>query len=284
MQLNNKNQNGSALILLLCAVALLGLLLSSILSINEQSISRQSQRADLEAYNQMLYSLKSQLNDPLSCFRILGGSRVPNGRFGVDDNFSLNWQYQGSVGLVRTGWQIPNSRLRVANVRLQRSGDSVTNSRGTVRIMDGVSRNYTMIPLRIFVYLENIHVNFDVAPQTSATGQPIYAMYEDLYPLRKPDLMLRVLANIDNTNTIRNCFGFESFAGVCQLKGGSFRENAAGDFKCQPDRFCFMGNPVIVNDPTRCTSQTVGAYRYRADQIGDIVNPIYMCNLCHSDL
>ncbi len=257
----------------------------------QHSRKGQLSRSDVETYHHFIYALKSQLEDPLSCHRLLGGRQIPLNVSDEIGNISLPFSFQSVAGPFQRGSVIPNSKLVIEDIQIQRSGD-VMQMRDplinfapfryidrTVSIVNGASVTpYTTVPIRILVPISGISLNLEL--NTAIPPKPP----EAISPMKRDDLMIQILANVDASRRIYNCFGLESFAAACQTKGGAFNHLGPWDLKCQPDINCFTGNPSLVSNPAQCASQGTSPYNYKAITVGQMGTPMFVCNLCRQDL
>lgn len=270
-----KNQRGSVLLVVFTASVVIAALMPSMYFLILSSAKNQVKRGDAEAYVAMIQALRTQIEDPLQCHLIMGGLTVPGSFQARLTNLSLPWTYGGSSSTVLArGWKVPNTMLTVQDVVLLRSGASG----GTSEIKTGGSLvTYTTVPLRLYVYPKEMALNF--ADQASGDTNPP----ELLRPMIRKELMIRFLANVDASGKIYNCFGQQTFAGACQAAGGAYNHLGPVDMKCQPDKVCFTGSMGLTNNPGVCASAS--SIPYKPMKIGnELINPLYICQLCSRDL
>lgn len=272
-----RNSRGSALLSVFIVAVVLAALMPSMYFLMLNSATNQVKRGDVEDFTFMIQALRSQLEDPFQCYKLLGGRTVPAVYKGRVNNLSLSWQYSTSKSAVLAkGWKVPGAEITIEDVVLVRSG-IVPPPGNTVKIKTGGSLlNYTTVPLRVYVYPKEIGLNF--ADDTSASPESP----ELLSPMIRRELMIRILANVDSSGKIYNCFGHQSFAGACQAAGGAYNHLGPDDLKCQPNVICFTGNLGVVTDPNRCN--TVGSIPYKAVKLSHGTTPLYLCQLCAKDL
>lgn len=273
------NQRGSMLLIVVTAGVLLAFVSTSLMYMLSESAVSGGKRSDHEAYLAMVASLRSQLEDPLQCYSIMGGIQAPVNLKNKKSGLTLNWTYGGSTDSFKNGWRIPGSKLTIKDISIQNSGMlQVKNSAGdtqirTVRIKTGDAlRNYRTVALRVHVEPKELTVSFREDPAGAAEPP------EAISRMARRENEIRILANIDSSNKIYNCFGFESMGAICQLSGGAFNHLGPANMRCQPDLRCFTAGAVSATDA--CPSP------YKAFQIGldKDGNKKYMCRLCREDL
>lgn len=284
-----RNQRGSVLLMVFTVSVVFAFMLPSIYFLILNSVSSQARRGDLEAYEMFIQSVRTTLEDPLSCHDYLGGVGVPTAvghKRGLDIpriKMTYGDTEARKQGHLKPGWRLPGTNLEIRNIRIVRSGP---NS-GDVRIKTSRGLNdYKMAPFRIFIYMidhtmkknKELSVNLRESPTAPLVAPEI------LRPLMRKGLMIRLFANLNDSEKIFNCFGFESFAAACQNMGGAYNHlHKSPDLKCQPDKQCFTGRGGLVSNPNACGR--LGSIPYRAQFMGVVDGKkVYTCTLCREDL
>lgn len=295
------NQHGSVLLVVFTISVVIAFMLPSLYFMMLKSATSQGRRGEVESYEFMVRALKSQLEDPLTCYKLLGGKKVPaDKKIGFKDgnhNQVIDWEYgfyldknQKKVyekGPLKKGWKIPSTNVHIKDVVLVRSGDVVreestdSNKKGAidyVRIHTSKGeRRFATVPIRVYVTTEELSINIG----DRQTGDPEYP--EEMRPMIRRDIMIRLLANINENDVIYNCFGFESYGAVCQNMGAAYNHLGPVDLKCQPDEICFTGKVGLVTNPDKC--ENLASIPYRALLIGKHNGKNqYICTLCRQDL
>ena len=92
------SERGSTLLLVFAVAVVLAILMPSLYLLVHQSSVNQSRRGDMEFYNSLVYSLKSQVEDPLNCYKVLGGKKLPPAFKGKLDKQTLPFTFKGAKG------------------------------------------------------------------------------------------------------------------------------------------------------------------------------------------
>lgn len=284
-----KNERGSLLLIVFTVAVVFGLVSLSLMSMMSSSKVNEVRRSDYEAYTGMLASLRSQVEDPLQCYHILGGLKAPTTLKALQKNLVLKWNYgddewynnktNSTTKNLMAGVRIPYTKVEVEDVYFMNSGAlKVKNKNGVsssrlVNIKTGASlQKYRTVALRLHVSLKGMGVGF--ITDADADAEPP----ESIGRLVRRENEIRVLANIDTTGKIYNCFGFQSSAAICQMAGGAFNHLGPADLRCQPDLRCFTTGALRLD--TACPSP------YKAFQVGLTKKGVkqFMCRLCREDL
>ncbi|MCC6138152.1 MAG: hypothetical protein IT287_05940 [Bdellovibrionaceae bacterium] len=276
LRLIKNNNKGSILVAVMVISGLIAFLIPSLYLMQQQAALNQSKRGDFEKYYAMVMAFKAEVEDPNNCHNIFGGTKLPGASKGKLKGLTLNWKYLNSEDNVAKNWVVPGSNIKISDVEILRTAGNLSVHEMKV---GGSFKKFNLVPFRVYIYPRNLAVNLGNS-KTLAPNPP-----ELIRPMNRPELTIKLLANVDSTGAIYNCFGFESTASICQAVGGVYNHLGPIDLKCQPDTSCFPGNPAITHDAAECTSQG-SVIHYTATDIGenDSGKTFYMCSLCKGDL
>jgi hypothetical protein len=307
-----RQQRGNALMLVLGAVAVVGVLTMEMYRRSENTLARARQNALKNSAEEIMSSLRGELQNPESCTILLAGLPfVPGGKTPV----TLNWTYEAvnasgasafpgplSEGkLITTGVALGPITLDPETLGFRGQPappvDPATHADMTTQIRDaaGALQTFTRYPSRLHMY-------FYPAEQTAAGKAYIQAgvYFRPGGPAGAVDEGIPLMVWTDAAGKISACFGPNSAGAFCNLLAGYYATDPAGpvplQLRCRQSfrtqqwingAFVNIGscrNGGYVNNPAQCAARfSNGVTVYDAIQLQQNWNGMpqgYLCQEC----
>lgn len=260
MQLNKK---GSAFIITLSIVALVAVLFPILVQYLKTSDESAATRRRQQEFQAMITALRLEINDGVSCARVLGSlpQTINPTLINVEQPLRINTNYAGDPGPLQDGWRSAQSDITIETVRIivkKRSLDQNGNPRVVTLDWPPFIGGLNKYEAEIILTPKDVSWN----PQPAERRIPIY---------------INVLPISSTAARIQQCFGPGSLAEACEAVGGAFDGiNSPVSLRCNPDLRCINSNQGIVTSPAACTAP------YIANYVGNFSGTQkYICTWCN---
>lgn len=258
-----ESNRGSVLLVALSFGAVLLTVIMALSSRLSGSFDQQASRILYNEYTEFVSSMRTQLEDPFHCARMLGGlpftpavTAAPLGMSVARVNYAFG---RLNSAVITPGWESRPGGIQIQSLQI---------------------RAPNFVPIR------------DVQFADTAANRFQAYRGEFMFIPRRPSINVtsnqRSYFRINLIFMVRNgliegCFGELSIAAQCQAIGGAFDwRTTAPPFpypahRCHPDLRCFAGSQGVVTSPAACTAP------YRPEHVGlfqDGTNR-YICQWCN---
>ena len=251
-----------------------------------------TRRDQLINYEVFVENFKHVMENPEACGKILGGQRINMGKGARTLLGPVDANSTTPLGLL---WNDPHRSFEMSHLEIEILSDSPVNhmrvyNPADFKVSGGVNPPAFMTyPARFMIHPKEVRTS--LAKETDPYYIDLYKMeFEEVNPLHKNRLDIRIFVNVDANQQIQNCYGYRSQAAICAASGGVYDFNGLDqDFphiKCKPYKRCLSSQKGLVNHPSLCPPP----YNYK-DQQGKLlfanhmgkVNGVdqYLCLWCH---
>ncbi|MBL7542420.1 MAG: hypothetical protein JNL11_01320 [Bdellovibrionaceae bacterium] len=262
------NRNGSALPAILMVAAILAVSSVGLLDLMRNLDTSAGNQVREERLQNMVKTLASTMEDVIDCTRILGGNAFNVSIPANEQAVVLKTSY-GTDPIVPANYIQPGKNF----------GNGLVLSNVTIRAISTVNADmrfaYSATPIGSAA--ETIMTKYLAEIKFYPSGMNWNAEKSD----RKIKLFIKVL---NATNQIWSCHGTTSPAEACEIVlGGTYNPympDALAEYRCNPDRTCFVlkGPSNGLHITTTCPVPGL----YQAQEIGSMSGVThYLCNWCN---
>lgn len=248
MQLNS--QRGSALMAVMVAVLLVGLVTAGILSKLDAQNLELADRLAKGTYGSILNTIRSHIDPPEICSATLGGQMLGGTAPGsMNGAVSLAMNIPGSnQATLSTGWVDPTGRIRVTSVRMRTMNRILYNTQPRIIKYDKPAVQLHSYETRLIIDARRQDAKSFIPQIADAIAGVNQAA------ARHPQYIIDLTVNVNpGTNRIVSCYGMTSEAAACESAGGSYDAtsdmNGFPQYRCHPNYRCWVHSSGINRTP-----------------------------------